>query len=47
MTEEYNGDVILIEKLIEFLSEEHWEWDDEGKYFNAPIVCVEEVVNEI
>lgn len=31
MTEEYNGDIILIEKLIEFLPEEHWEWDNEGK----------------
>ncbi len=31
MTEEYNGDIILIEKLIEFLPEEHWEWDDEEK----------------
>lgn len=28
MTEEYNGDTILIEKLIEFIPEEHWKWDD-------------------
>lgn len=31
MTEEYNGDIILIERLIEFLPTEHWEWDDEEK----------------
>lgn len=31
MTEEYNGDIILIDKLIEFLPTEHWEWDETGK----------------
>ena len=27
----YNGDIIKIEKLIEFLPTEHWEWDDTGE----------------
>lgn len=31
ITEEYNGDIILIEKLIEFLPSEYWEWDDVGQ----------------
>lgn len=39
MTEEYNGDIILIEKLIEFLPEEHWEWDDTGK-INLEVISV-------
>lgn len=29
--EEYNGDMIRIDKLIEFLPTEHWEWDETGK----------------
>ena len=29
--EEYNGDMIRIDKLIEFLPTEHWEWDKTGK----------------
>lgn len=29
--EEYNGDIIRIDKLIEFLPSEHWEWDETGK----------------
>lgn len=28
---EYNGDMIFIERLIEFLPKEYWEWDDTGK----------------
>ena len=31
MIEEYSGDIILIEKLIEFIPEEYWEWDDSGQ----------------
>lgn len=27
----YNGDIIKIEKLIEFLPTKHWEWDDTGE----------------
>lgn len=26
-TEEYNGDIIRIDRLIEFLPTEHWSWD--------------------
>lgn len=29
--EEYNGDMIFIERLIEFFPKEYWEWDDTGK----------------
>ena len=29
--EEYNGDMIRIDKLIELLPTEHWEWDETGK----------------
>lgn len=28
--EEYNGDIIRIDRLIEFLPEEYWEWDESG-----------------
>ena len=29
--EEYNGDIIRIDRLIEFLSTEHWSWDETGE----------------
>lgn len=29
--EEYKGDIIRIDKLIEFFPTEHWEWDETGK----------------
>ena len=29
--EEYNGDIIRIDRLIEFLPTEHWSWDETGK----------------
>ena len=29
--EEYTGDIIRIDRLIEFLPSEYWEWDDCGK----------------
>lgn len=48
MTEEYNGDIILIEKLIEFLPGEHWEWDDTGKINLEDIsVAMHECIPEI
>lgn len=48
ITEEYNGDIILIEKLIEFLPEYHWEWDDEGKIDLEDIsVAMHESIPEI
>lgn len=48
ITEGYDGDVILIEKLIEFLPEEHWEWDDEGKIDLEDIsVAIHEGIQEI
>ncbi len=29
--DEYNGDVIRIDRLIEFLPTEHWSWDETGE----------------
>lgn len=29
--EEYTGDIIHIDRLIEFLPTEHWEWDETGE----------------
>ena len=29
--EEYTGDIIRIDRLMEFLPSEYWEWDDCGK----------------
>lgn len=29
--EEYTGDIIRIDRLIDFLPSEYWEWDDCGK----------------
>lgn len=28
---EYDGDVIRLDRLIEFIPSEHWEWDNTGK----------------
>ena len=28
---EYDGDVIRLDRLIEFIPSEHWEWDSTGK----------------
>lgn len=30
-TEKYNGDIIKIDRLIEFLPTEHWSWDKTGE----------------
>lgn len=29
--EEYNGDIIKLDKLIEFIPSEHWSWDESGE----------------
>ena len=29
--EEYDGDIIRIDRLIDFLPDESWEWDLQGK----------------
>ena len=29
--DEYNGDIIRIDRLIEFLPTEHWSWDETGE----------------
>lgn len=29
--EEYNGDIIRIDRLIEFVPKEYWKWDETGK----------------
>ena len=48
MTEEYNGDIIIIDKLIEFLPTEHWEWDKTGKIDLEDIsIAIHEGVLEI
>lgn len=31
MESEYNGDIIRLDRLIEFIPAEHWEWDGCGK----------------
>lgn len=28
--EEYGGDILRIDRLIEFLPTEHWEWDGQA-----------------
>lgn len=37
--EEYDGDIIRIDRLIDFLSDESWEWDLQGK-----LIVFDEVV---
>lgn len=37
--EEYNGDIIRIDRLIDFIPDESWEWDLQGK-----IIMFDEVV---
>lgn len=29
--DEYNGDIIRIDRLIEFFPTEHWSWDETGE----------------
>ena len=30
-SDKYNGDIIKIDRLIEFLPTEHWSWDETGE----------------
>lgn len=46
--EEYNGDIIRIDRLIEFLPTEHWSWDETGKIDLDDIsIAIHEAVSEI
>lgn len=46
--EEYTGDIIRIDRLIDFLPSEYWEWDDCGKIDLDDIsIGIHECVSEI
>lgn len=46
--DEYNGDIIRIDRLMEFLPEEHWLWDQaEEINLNDISVAVHEAASEI
>lgn len=46
--EEYAGDSIRIDRLIEFLPTEHWSWDETGEiYLDDISVAIHEAVTEI
>ena len=46
--EEYRGDIIRIDKLIELLPIEHWEWDETGKIDLDDIsIAIHEGVSEV
>ena len=46
--EEYTGDIIRIDRLIEFLQSEYWEWDDCGKIDLDDIsIGIHECITEI
>lgn len=46
--EEYNGDIIRIDRLIEFLSTEHWSWDETGEInLNDISIAIHEAIPEI
>lgn len=46
--EEYNGDIIRIDRLIEFIPTEQWEWDETGKIDLEDIsVAIHEGISEI
>ena len=46
--EEYNGDIIRIDRLIEFLPTEHWSWDETGEInLNDISIAIHEAVSEI
>lgn len=46
--EEYNGDMIRIDKLVEFLPTEHWEWDETGEIDLDDIsIAIHEALSEI
>lgn len=46
--EEYNGDIIRIDRLIEFLPTEHWSWDETGEInLNDISIAIHEAIPEI
>ena len=46
--EEYNGDIIRIDRLIEFFPTEHWSWDGTGQINLDDIsVAINENISEI
>lgn len=46
--DKYNGDIIRIDRLIEFLPTEHWSWDETGEIDLDDIsVAIYEPVPEI
>lgn len=47
-TDKYNGDIIRIDRLIEFLPTEHWSWDESGEIDLDDIsVAIHEAVPEV
>lgn len=47
-SDKYNGDIIKINRLIEFLPTEHWSWDETGEiYLDDISVAIYEPVPEI
>ena len=46
--EEYTGDIIRIDRLIDFLPSEYWEWDDCGKIdLDDILIGIHECIEEI
>lgn len=46
--DEYNGDVIRIDRLIEFLPTEHWSWDETGEINLDDIsIAIHEAISEV
>ena len=46
--DKYNGDIIKINKLIEFLPTEHWSWDETGEIDLDDIsIAIHEAASEI
>lgn len=46
--DEYNGDIIRIDRLIEFLPTEHWSWDETGEIDLDNIsVAIHDAISEV
>ena len=46
--DEYNGDIIRIDRLIEFLPTEHWSWDETGEINLDDIsIAIHEAISEV
>lgn len=46
--EEYNGDIVKIERLKEFVQSEYWEWDDSGEITLDDIsIAIHEALPEV